>query len=344
MKTIFNKFMILCLVLSVLTSVDAIAQETRAGTNAASELLIPVGARYIAMGGASIATVQGVESIYWNPAGLATSDYNADVMFSHMSYIADIGVNYAALSLKFAGLGSFGFSIKALDIGDIPVTTEFAPDGTGAMLSPQFVTAGLTYSRALTDRISIGVTGSIISETLERITANGFAFDFGVQYRGLANIEGLSVAVAVKNLGGSMQFGGSGLLRDSQATGADRGSSPLQVVTQKDELPSYIVLGVSYAVRLGETSNLELVSTFQDNNFQDDNARFGAEYTYNDLFFIRGGYSVAPEARSNADIFGLSLGAGIHYDFQQIGITIDYAYRDVDFFDASSIFSIKLGF
>ena len=37
MKTIFNQFMILCLVVSVLTSVDAIAQESRAGTNAAPE-------------------------------------------------------------------------------------------------------------------------------------------------------------------------------------------------------------------------------------------------------------------------------------------------------------------
>lgn len=344
MKDTFNKFMILFLILSVWISVDAIAQEKRAGTNAASELLIPVGARYIAMGGASIATVSGVESIFWNPAGMATSDYTADVMFSHMTHIAGIDVNYAAMSLKFAGLGSFGFSIKALDIGDIPITTEFAPDGTGALLSPQFVTAGLTYSRALTDRISIGATLNIISETLDRVTAQGLGFDFGVQYRGLADIDGLSIAIALKNLGSGMQFSGSGLLRDAQPGGVDRGSSPLQVVAATDELPSFIVLGASYSMSLGETSSLELVSTFQDNNFEDDNVRFGAEYNYDDLFFVRGGYSLTPDAPTDGEIYGITLGAGFHHDFSQIGITVDYAYRNVDFFDASNIFSISLGF
>ena len=123
MKRIFSKTAVLCLALLFLVSVNGIAQEQRIGTNAASQLLIPVGARYIAMGGAPGATVQGVEAIFWNPAGVARADYGADVTFSHMSYFADININYAALAVKFGSLGSFGFSIKAMDIGDIIVTT-----------------------------------------------------------------------------------------------------------------------------------------------------------------------------------------------------------------------------
>lgn len=344
MKSIFTKVAIFCLALLLIASVDGIAQESRVGTNGAAELLIPVGARYLAMGGASVATVDGIESIFWNPAGMARSNYTADVMFSHMQHIADIDINYVAVSLAFSGIGTFGFSIKAMDIGDIPITTELAPDGTGALLSPQFVTAGITYSRALTDRISVGGTFNIVSETLDRVSSNGVAFDFGVQYRGLGNIDGLSLGIVVKNLGPAMQFGGSGLLVTSQIDGVDRGSSPEQLVAQKDELPSLIVIGASYKMSLGETSSLELVGSFQDNNFEDDAGRFGAEYNYDNMFFIRGGYTVQPDAADEAHIYGFTAGAGIHYDFANLGITVDYAYRDVDFFDASNIFSIKLGF
>lgn len=343
MNKLFSKGVVLSLALLFMVSVGT-AQEQRIGTNAASELLIPVGARAIAMGGGSVATIEGVDAIYWNPAGLARSNYTANAVFSTMSYIADINVNYAAVGLTFGGLGTIGFSIKALDIGDIPVTTEVAPDGTGGQLSPQFITAGLTYSRALTDRISVGTTVNFINETIGRVSASGVAVDIGVQYRDLADITGLAVGISVKNLGPSIQYGGSGLLQPSLIDGADRGSSPLSLQAQQDELPSFIAIGLSYNVTLGETSNLLLVGTFQDNNFQDDTNQLGLEYNYDNLFFARAGFESSPDAADDAHIYGLSLGAGLHYDFTNIGITVDYAYREVDFFDASNIFTVKLGF
>ncbi len=344
MKKLLFKSSILCLAGLLLAAGNGITQEQRIGTNGASELLIPVGARYIGMGGASVASVQGVDAIYYNPAGVSRSEYTADVMFSHMSHLADVNINYVGLALKFGSIGTIGLNIKALDIGDIAVTTEQSPDGTGALLNPQFIIAGLTYSRALTDRISVGGTINLVSEQLERASASTFAFDFGVQYRDLASINGLSIAVVVKNLGASLQYGGSALLGDAQLVDVDRGSTPLLIQAQSDELPSYITIGASYSMTLGEQSSLELVSTFQDNNFQDDSGQFGAEYVFNNTFFGRAGYSFAPDADSDNDIYGFTLGAGIHYDFPNIGITVDYAYRDVEFFDSSNVFTIKLGF
>lgn len=344
MKSLFFKIVVLCLALVFLVSVNGIAQEQRIGTNAASQLLIPVGARHIALGGANLATVSGAEAIFWNPAGVARSNYTADVMFSYMSHIADININYVALAVKFGGFGTIGFSVKSMDIGDIIVTSEVAPDGTGALLSPQFVTAGLTYSRQLTDAISFGGTVNLISESFERVNSSGVAFDFGVQYRGLAAIDGLSLAVTIKNLGPAMQYGGSGLLNSAQLDGVDRGGTPLLIQAQKDELPSFFVFGLSYKMSVGETSSLELASTFQDNNFQDDTGQFGAEYNYDDMFYARGGYTISPAAANDASIYSFTLGGGLHYDFSNIGVTIDYAYRDVKFFSASNVFSIKLGF
>jgi len=352
----FYRMMAPCLALLLVIGTPAAAQqaqqpdgERRAGTNAASELLIPVGSRYIAMGGASVATATGLEAIYWNPAGVARSDRSANAMFSHMRYIADINVNYLAVSAAFSGFGTIGFSIKALDIGDIVVTTEDSPDGTGALISPQFITAGLTYARALTDRIAVGATINIISEAIDRVSATGLALNFGVQYNDLIAVNGLSLGVTLKNIGPSMQYGGTGLLRQADPLDVARGSAPYQVVAGKDELPSSLEIGLGYRIALGEKSNLYVTSLYQDNNYDDDAARGGAEYSFNDMFFVRGGYSYAFNAGDDPAgerryIFGPTLGAGFHHDVGGLDLSLDYAFRQVEFFDSSNVFTVKLGF
>ena len=99
----------------------------RTGTGGASQLSIPVGARSIAMGGANIASAFGIEALYWNPAGVAKLDKSVSVTFSHMSYIADIGVEYGAVAANIEGFGVVSFSVKSLAIDDILVTTTQDP-------------------------------------------------------------------------------------------------------------------------------------------------------------------------------------------------------------------------
>ena len=183
-------------------------------------------------------------------------------------------------------------------------------------------------------------------ENIDRVGATGFAIDAGVQYSNLGKIDGLSIGVAVKNIGPAMQYGGSGLNRISQPANSDRGPSPYQIVAQKDELPTTLELGLSYALPIGSKDKLLLTSLFQDNNFQENVGRFGAEYNFRDLFFLRGGYSISPEdaVGKGAYIYGLTLGAGLHYDFTGLGIDVNYAYRDLAFFSASNVLSVSLGF
>lgn len=323
--------------------------ERRAGTNAASELLIPVGARYLGMGGSCAATASNLEALYWNPAGIVNASRTANAMFSHMKHIADINVNYLAVSAAFNGFGTLGFSLKALDIGDILVTTEDNPDGTGAIITPQFITAGLTYARALSDRVAIGATFNMISETLDRVSSSGYAFNFGVQYRDLMAVNGLSVGVVLKNIGPAMQYGGTGLLRDATAVEGDRGPSPYQVVAGKDELPSSLEIGLGYKLPAGERNQINLTATYQDNNFDDDATRFGAEYALNQTLFLRAGYGAALGAGSDIAgesryIYGASLGAGVQSNLGGVEINLDYAFRQVEFFDNSNVFSLRLGF
>ena len=103
---------------------------SRKGSTGADQLLVPVGARGIATGGAFHSGLYGLESIYYNPAGLDLTK-GTEAMFSYMTYLADINVSYFAVSTVLGDMGSFALSFKTFDFGEIPVTTNDFPDGTG---------------------------------------------------------------------------------------------------------------------------------------------------------------------------------------------------------------------
>ncbi len=318
----------------------------KAGTAAAPELLIPVGARDLAMGGATIATTSGIEAIFWNPAGLAKTPYRADAMFSHTRYIADIDINYVAVAGTFGSFGTVGFSVKSLAIGDIPITTEDSPDGTGAFLNPTFFVVDLTYAKRLSDRVAAGVKFTVINEDLNeaRVNATGFAFTAGVQYSNVGGLHGLDFGVAVKNIGPQMGFSGSGLLRESKISDASRGVSFTEIDAATDDLPSTIEIGASYTLDAGEFNKFEFAAMFQNNNFSDDQARFGVEYNLSDAFFVRGGWNSSPDAPEDAFIFGPTLGAGVRVALGGVVINADYGWVQNDVFDNQNTFSIRLGF
>lgn len=78
-----NIFRLLIIVLALLLTLDVYAGGgNRTGTGGAAQLLIPVGPRGIAMGEANLAVAQGIESIFWNPAGVANMQNSTSVMFS----------------------------------------------------------------------------------------------------------------------------------------------------------------------------------------------------------------------------------------------------------------------
>ena len=291
----------------LLLAVDAFAGGgKRTGTGGAAELLIPVGPRGIAMAEANISTSTGIEALFWNPAGVSHMQNNADVIFSHMSYIADIGVDYGAIAANFEGFGVISFSIKSLSVGDILITTTANPDGTGETFSPTFIVAGLSYSRQLTESISVGLTTNFISESMADVSANGVAFDVGVMYNNLADINGLSLGVVVKNLGPEMKFTGGGLYQEGQINNVNRPPTFYTVEAAGFELPSLFQLGLGYSPVLDETNSLQFSGIYQNNNFSGDEYKIGGEYGYDNTFFVRAGYQLAPQV-SEEYIFGFTL-------------------------------------
>ncbi len=340
-------------VLAVVVSTTAFAGGgNRVGTNAAAQLLIPVGARDIALGGSSIATTSGIDAIFWNPAGLARSKYSANAMFSHMTHIADISVEYVALSGSFEGLGTLGLSFKTFSIGQINITTEDSPDGTGEVMSPTMVNFGLTYSSLLTDRISVGATFNLISEQFDKVSSNGFAFSAGVQYSVLGGVNGLSLGVVVKNIGPQMKFDGDGLLRQGNVNDVLRPSSFYRVTAASFELPSTIELGLAYKVNVSEQNEVNFSGIFQNNNFSADEYKLGAEYGFNNMFFVRAGYGIPqvsedktlPVDDKTTFIYGFTAGAGINYEMEAATLSFNYAYRAVKYFDGNHIISLIIGF
>ena len=331
----------IALIFILLASLVYAGDVSREGTTSGSQLLIPIGARSISLGGAVVSTVTGAEAIYYNPAGIAYYP-KSEFMFSNMTYIADIQVNYFAGVFNGGILGAFGLSIQSLNFGDIEETTEQFPDGTENTYSPSFVVAGLSYSRALTDRITAGITGKYISETIMQTSASAMAIDLGVQY---AFNNYLRLGVVMKNVGSKMQYDGRNLERafriPNSTPGADNGY--FRGVPLSSDIPSLFEFGLSYKVNVNEQNSLVLTGAFSNHNDASDKIYGGAEYTFNDLFFLRGGYSYNAQDQSN-NIFGASLGAGIKYAVGSFDFYFDYAYRQLtDYFDANQVFTIKIG-
>jgi hypothetical protein len=334
--------------------------DLRRGTDGAHELQIPVGARGSALGGTVIGDVSGVEAIYWNPAGLAATDHNA-VLFSHTNYLADMKLNYVALVTRPGGnLGVLGFNAKVLSVGDVIVTTEDAPDGTGEILSPTFAVLGATWAKQFTDRVLFGGTVNYVSERIANVGATGLAFDFGVQY--LTEWKGLRFGMAMKNVGPSMEFSGAGLESSIQPPGSDPSATNrvYRATTASFQMPSSFSLAGSMTAHRDSRNLLTVLAAFQNNNFTGDVVRGGAEWMYRDVFALRGAwfgtYNSSVDATTGEEVTklqggeqsysGYSLGAGATMRTGETGhVGVDFAWRPVRaYFDDTLEMSLTFKF
>lgn len=345
-RNIFKKLTIFLVVAFLCSTFVYAGDASRVGTAAGVQVQVPVGARAIAMGGADIAGVSSIDALFWNPAGLGNMEARAAGNFSSQNIIADINVNYFALGFNAGKLGVIGFSLKSFNFGDIPITTRENMDGTGSMYSPTFATMGMTYSRSLTDHVNVGVTGKMVYESIPRASATAFAADLGIQYKNLMSIDGLGFGFVIKNVGANMQYDGSALLtkaRDKDESYDDYRYRP----SSSDQLPSSLEMGLSYMKNIG-VGNLLVCTQFQNNNFEQDRVKVGAEFELMNMLYLRGGYDTVMKDADNPDsgetIFGLSLGAGLKYNVGGVNMMLDYAYRPMQYFGNSNVFSIGLGF
>jgi hypothetical protein len=331
MNAMKAKIAVLTLILLVASLSPAYAgNERRLGTSGAQELRIPVGARGTALGGAILADVQGIEAVYWNPAGLSYLE-NTEAVFSHQPYIADINVNFVGVAHTIEGIGTIGAAAKIVSIGDMEETTLDQPDGTGRTYGPSLSVISMSFSRILTNRVSFGITGKFIYERIFEVSASGIAFDAGVIYD--PGWNGIKMGMVLKDYGPQMKFSGIGFDR----TLDDR---PVAPKAASFDLPSSLSLGMSYTTTKGV--NQAMVSgNFVNNNYSMDMWQGGFEYTYDNKYSLRAGYNYSSQENWQ---YGLTLGGGLTYEFQGTKLMFEYAWADVDVFDANQYFTVKVQF
>jgi hypothetical protein len=174
-------------------------------------------------------------------------------------------------------------------------------------------------------------------------SATGYGLNAGVQYHGLIVPE-LMLGVALKNIGPSMKFDGSNLMRTGTLAGVDQGKQLYKVEAAEFDLPSTIEIGLAYQRKLNDMNTFSLMTNFQNNNYQGDEYKFGAEYAFNNLIFIRGGYLSSPNTAVDEYLYDYTFGFGVNYDLGGIMASVDYAYRHLKFMDANNVITVRLGF
>ncbi len=321
------------------TSTASAGGDLKIGSSGAQYLRIPVGSRGSAMGGSAVAFSEGVDALYWNPAGASTLT-NTDLLLSRHQYIADINVDYFAAARPIGELGVMGVTAKVLSMGDEMITTTQSPDGTGETYSSSFAVVGLSFARTLTDRVAIGVNANLLYEKIAQQTASGIAVDVGFRYT--PGWNNLTFGGVIKNLGPKMKYDGPGFDLNTP-TGTDPNSLPHGTRSQSTafEIPSYVQLGGAYKAIDAQKSIVNVTGTFQSNNFSQDEWRAGAEYSFDKKFFLRGGYVYSSQKDY---LFGPTFGAGLSLNLGSTTLNLDYAWSQSDMFDNDQYFTLQLGF
>lgn len=326
----------------------------RQGEAGAFELLMNPWARSAGLHTMNTSSIMGVEAIRLNPAGISRVQ-GTEIVLGHTIYLsgADIGMNAAGLAQKMKNGGAFGISIMALDLGEIAVTTEDAPEGTGATFSPNFVNIGFSYAHLFENKISVGATFRAISESTSDLQAFGFAIDAGVQYVSGENDE-FKFGISLRNVGTPMAFRGEGLAVQLENPNRELPhNTTFNNRGETFELPSVLNIGLSYDFLLGGTNKLSVIGNFTSNSFSEDQYGVGAEFTLNERFQLRAGYRLTNQSDQSAIdksplYTGLAAGVSVLVPFKKDGdsrIGFDYGYRASRApFDGSHSLSVRMLF
>ena len=323
----------------------------RQGEAGASELLLNPWARSAGVHSMSTASVSGIEAMRINVAGLGRMNSGEFMLANTRLYEGStLGMNTLGFATKVGESSAFGVTLTAMDFGEIEVTTEEQPGGTGGTFSPSFFQLGLGYAYTYENKISVGLLVRGVSESLPAATAFGIALDAGVQYVSGEN-DNFKLGISLRNTGSSMEFGGEGLSFQTIAPD-DNGTPQTLTVEQRTEdfeLPSQLNIGLSYDFYFGEENYLRAIGNFTSNAFSTDQLGVGAEFFFRDLVVLRGAYKHdldATEFEQNV-YTGIAGGVSLFIPTKKDSdrkFVIDYAYRTTNPFNGTHNLTLGLAF
>ena len=325
---------------SALLSQDGVS---KSGTTAAKFLSIGVGPRANGMGGAFASVANDASSMYWNPSGIAyVDDFNA--VFTYTKLFADINLNYLGVVIPTGEMGNIGINVTTLNYGEMDVTTEEFPEGTGETFTSGSYAFGLSYARFITDNFVVGANIKYIRENIYNSSAEGLAIDVGTIFT--TPFYGIKFASSITNFGTKMNITGDDLLVRYDQDETTRGNNETvdaRISTDAFELPLRLQIGISKDVMIADGQRFIMAV---DANYPNDNDQWvnvGGELSlFNNLVFVRGGYKALFLDDTQE---GLTFGFGLKYDQSNVlGIQVDYAYQQQEFLDNTHSFGLILSF
>ncbi|MCK5457319.1 MAG: PorV/PorQ family protein [Melioribacteraceae bacterium] len=334
------------LVTSVLFSVQSInqAQMKKVAQSGMTYLAISLGARESAMGNASVASVHGTQSVFYNPATL-TSLENFGVVINHVSWLADTQLYGLGAAYSFGQYGTLGLDMIYMDYGEIIGTqrVDKSVDERGFIttgdLNIQDYSIGVSYAFPINELFSVGLKLKYVHEYLgstpiavREIDAanqiyeyedkewkiNNWGFDFGAFYK--IGYKDLVLGVAFQNYSPDMKYW-----------------------TEEFQMP--LVLKMGLAMDIVKFWN-EDGSDFELNTAIDllhpidytERVHLGTELAFKKMFFFRAGY------KFNYDVEDYSFGLGFNFSLGDFGATLDYAYTNAEFFGNVNRLSLNFTF
>jgi hypothetical protein len=286
----------LTLIAAVLSLSAGPAAYASSGTEGAAFLDIPVGAGPAALGGGYSALANDAYASTYNPGGLGFME-SSQFSGQHLSYLDSIHYEYLSFGVPLPRSSScssavdcpgsaLGGSIQYLGSGDIN-GMDAAGNQTGDF-SSYYAAYNLSYGRAFSDKLSLGLTGKLIHAKLDDVSASAYAADLGSMYKVNPN---LTLAATLTNLGSQLKF-----------------------LSEGDSLPMAVHVGVAY-----QPSSHWLVAgegVYPKTGLASFHA--GLEWRPIEMLALRSGYRT-DTVKENSMLAGYSLGLGLNVWGQELG-------------------------
>ena len=342
MKIIYSNVALTALALATCFSSAIAGNKDRTGQAGATELLINPWARSCGVFAQNGAYIHGLEAMKTNIAGLSFTE-GLDIGASYTHYLSGSGVGIlnAGLAVKLGSSNVVGVNIQSMSFGEIPVNTVDDPDQGTGLYKPQFFNIQLGYAKTFSNSIHVGAAVTFVSETITNASASGAVFEAGVQYQ-TGERDNFHFGITLRNIGTNMQFDGQGFAINGEAPGNSSYQQNRKTPQESFDMPTYLNIAAAYDIWLDEKHlekkedkpkhRLTVMGAFTSNSFQSDLLGGGLEYSFREIFSLRGSYRHQSEQTgANPSTFytGWSAGASVGAPLGTTGtfLTVDYAFR-----------------
>ncbi len=340
-------FISITLLLLVLAGFAQAQTSDRAGSVGVLFLKLGMSPRAAAMGNTYLGISDDISGVFLNPVSIVRLEGN-HFFFSELEYLVDMrafaGVFSFPMPENIGGRAAFHYT--GFYSGEMKMTTEYDIDGvlTNRNFSWNELAIGITYAREFTDKFSIGVGAKYVRTDVADFYSHTVAFDVGTLYR--TGFRNLRFGMSATNFGPDMKFKGkyNNLYTSSiwkVSFSEEFGYYPLPIAFQA---------GIADEVYKRDDFRITGAIDYSHPNDLSERIHVGAEFAYDEMFFLRGGIfmdmdtsefedPVNPDDEALDRFMEFRFGVG----FKISNAVVDYAWQDVEALGSVHRFALSFG-